>query len=208
MTQRPTTFLSLAVAMLFAALATGAQLTHTGPTEVIARAATLPPFDVISVKQNNTNDGTSNMTTRDVQVLATNVSLEFLLEFAYDIKSDLISGLSGPVASAHFDIDAKVLPPNNGAAPHKFTDAQLQAMLLPLLADRFHLKAHVVEKTLPVYDLVTLHGAPACKLSQEERKDGGSMDMNRSNSDVTLTAKAVSMADLADALSDRALVSS
>jgi uncharacterized protein (TIGR03435 family) len=74
-------------------------------------------------------------------------------------------------------------------------------MLIPLLADRFHFKAHLQPKILPVYDLVVLRGGPKFQLSQVERKDS-SWNTNRSNDDITITFKGASMADLAAGLSD------
>jgi len=140
-----------------------AQLAHGGPAKAIERAASLPPFDVVSVKVNdsdNSTQQTSNMTTRDgLDFVATNVPLEMILEYTYDVRADMISGLSGPVSSARFDIDAKVLPPDSGP-PHKYTDDQLMAMVIPLIVDRFHLKVHLQPKVMPSYDLITLH---ACR---------------------------------------------
>jgi uncharacterized protein (TIGR03435 family) len=201
---------TLAALLLLAALPLAtpparAQLSHKGPAAAIALAATLPPYDVVSIKLHDTskdppNEQSFNMSIHDDVFTATNVPLEEIIEFAYDIKADLISGVSGPVKSANFDIDAKVLAPEGGTPP-KLTDSQLAAMIIPLLADRFHLKAHLEPKTLPVYDLVVNRGGPKIKLSQEERKDS-SWNMNWNNNDKVLTAKSASMADLATALAD------
>ncbi len=181
-----------------------AQLKHEGPTKSIAQAATLPPYDVISIKEHDSthdlpNEQSFNMSIGDDVLKATNVPLFMLIEFAYDVKEDMISGLTGPVSSAHFDIEAKVLA-TDGGKPPKLSDSQLQLMIIPLLADRFHLKVHVQPKTLPVYDLVVQRGGPKIKLSQEERKDN-SWNLNGSNNDKVLTAKGASMVDLAQALS-------
>ena len=73
--------------------------------------------------------------------------------------------------------------------------------LIPLLTERFHFRAHLQPKTLPVYDLVVQRGGPKIKLSQEERKDS-SWNMNGKDTDKILTAKSASMADLAQALAD------
>jgi uncharacterized protein (TIGR03435 family) len=126
------------------------------------------------------------------------VPLEMIVEFAYDIKSDQISGLSGPVSSAHFDINAKVLAPDGGTPP-KLSDGEMQAKLIPLLTERFHFKAHLQPKTMAVYDLIVNRGGPRIKLSQEERKDS-SWNMNGQDTNKVLTAKSASMADLAQAL--------
>lgn len=196
--------------LLFAALpliasTSPAQLSHKGPVNAIALSRTTPPFDVISIKLHNPaadlpNEQSFNMSFHDDIYTASNVPLEMIIKFAYDIKSDQISGLSGPASSAHFDIEAKVLAPDGGAPP-KLTDGEMQAKLIPLLTERFHFKAHLQPKTMPVYDLIVQRGGPKLKLSQEERKDS-SYNVTGKDTDKILTAKSASMADLAQALAD------
>jgi uncharacterized protein (TIGR03435 family) len=200
----------LAALLLFAALplATApapAQLSHKGPVAAIARAETTAPFDVISIKLHNPatdlpNQQSFSMSIHDDILTASNVPLEMLVEFAYDIKSDQISGLSGPVSSAHFDIEAKVLAPDGGTPP-KLTDGEMQAKLIPLLTERFHFTAHLQPKTMPVYDLVVQRGGPKIKLSQDEIKDS-SWNVNGQDTSKILTGKGMSMSDLAAALAD------
>ncbi len=182
-----------------------AQISHKGPVNAIALSQTTLPFDVISIKLHDPatdlpNQQSFNMSIHDDIFTASNVPLEMLIEFAYDIKHDQISGLSGPVSSTHFDIEAKVLAPDGGTPP-KLTDGEMQAKLIPLLTERFHFKAHLQPKTLPVYDLVVQHGGPKFKLSQDERKDS-SWNMSGQDTNKVLTAKSASMADLAQALAD------
>jgi len=189
--------------ILLAALtiAAPAQLAHKGPAANIALSKTLPPFDVVSISVNNADDQQFNMSTGTDHIRATNVPLLMLIEFAYDVKADQIAGLSGPVDSARFDIEAKVVP-QDGSAP-KLTDPQLIAMLIPLLADRFHLKAHLEPRTKPVYDLVVAKGGPKIKLSQDEIT-GNSWNINGEDTMKVLTSQNARMSDLADALSDEA----
>jgi uncharacterized protein (TIGR03435 family) len=199
---------TLAALLLFAALPLAntparAQLSHKGPIAAIARAETTTPFDVISIKLHNPatdlpNEQSFSMGIHDNILTASNVPLEMLVEFAYDIKSDQISGLSGPVSSAHFDIEAKVLAPEGGT-PAKLSDGEMQAKIIPLLTDRFHFKAHLQPKILPVYDLVVQRGGPKIKLSNDEIKDN-SWNMNYQDNSKVLTGKAMSMSDLATAL--------
>jgi uncharacterized protein (TIGR03435 family) len=191
--------LVFAATSLSAACASG-QLAHEGPARAIALSQTLPPYDVNSIKQNNSGEQSWGMNLHEDTFTATNVPLKSIIEFAYDIKEDLISGLEGPVTSVSFDILAKVIPPED-APPRRFTDQQLQAMIIPLLADRFHLQAHLEPRTKPVYDLVVVRGGPRVKLDQSERA-GSSWNINGENNEKVLAGKSASMADLADALSD------
>jgi len=197
--------LALLTALVALTPALYGQLAHKGPASQIALSQTLAPLDVISTRLHDTSKDppdqqSFNMSIHDDVFTATNVPLETIIEFAYDIKSDQISGLSGPVSSAHFDINAKVLAPDNGA-PRKLTDTEMEAMIIALLADRFHLKAHLEPKTLAVYDLVVNRGGPKIKLSLEEVKDS-SWNMNFQDTNKILTGKAMSMSDLATALAD------
>jgi uncharacterized protein (TIGR03435 family) len=197
--------LLLFAALTFVATPAWAQLSHKGPANAIALAEKTAPFDVISIKLHNPatdlpNEQSSNLSFHDDILTASNVSLEFIVQFAYDIKSDQISGLSGPVSSAHFDIEAKVLAPDGGTPP-KLTDGEMQAKLIPMLAERFHFKAHLQPKTLPVYDLVVQRGGLKIKLSQDEIKDS-SWNVNGQDTSKILSGKGMRMSDLAAALAD------
>jgi uncharacterized protein (TIGR03435 family) len=69
----------------------------------------------------------------------------------------LITGLPAWADEIRFDINAKVTDPDISALK-KLNPEQRRAMLIALLADRFHLRAHVVSKILPTYDLVIAKG--------------------------------------------------
>jgi len=185
-----------------AAIPASAQLAHLGPSGMIKLSQTLPTYDVSAVKLNNSGEGNYNMGISDTDgtLKATNIPIETMIEYAYDVKEDHIFGLSGPVKDARFDVEAKVLPKEDGKAA-KPGDNQLQAMMIPLLADRFHLKAHVEPRVLPIYELVVLRGGPRVKLSTEAAHSS-SINMSASNTDRILNAKGASMPDLAQALSD------
>jgi len=190
------------VAILLCASGAQAQLEHKGPHEAMALADSTPPYDVASVKENKSADQSANMTIRDNVFEATNMPLSAIIGFAYDVRSDQIAGLTGPVSSARFDIEAKVVPPAGDPMP-KLTDSVLQAMIIPLLADRFNLKAHLQSKTMQVYDLVVDHGGPKFKVDEDDDvQTNSSMNMNASDNNRILTAKGASMSDLAAALSD------
>jgi uncharacterized protein (TIGR03435 family) len=192
------TVLTLTAALTLPA---SAQLVHKGPAANIALSKTIPPYDVVSIRINKDGDEVSwGMHAGTDRFEATAVPLRTLIEYAYDVKPDLIVGLSGPVDSARFDIEAKVIP-QDGSAP-KLTDPQLIAMVIPLLADRFHLKAHIEQQTKPVYDLVVARGGPKIKLDPSERT-GSSWQINADNDKTVLTIDRASMVDLANILADQ-----
>jgi uncharacterized protein (TIGR03435 family) len=194
---------AVAIILSLSASAAHAQLAHKGPAAAIALSKTLQPYDAISIRQNDTGADNGGWNVDDHGLFTmNNMPLESVIEFAYDIKSDQIIGLTGPVSSARFNVSAKVLPPDGGPAP-LLPDENLQAMAILMLEDRFNLKAHLQPKIMPVYDLVTTHGGLKIKLSQDEIKDSN-WNINGADTEKILTGKNSSMADLADALSDLA----
>ena len=192
--------LPLAAALLLSIPSAHAQVEHKGPAASIALAATLPHYDVSTVKPNVSGSGGYSWGGHNDRFTATNITLKQLIECAYDINEDEIIGLTGPVSSARFDIVAKVLAPDGGKLP-KLTDAQLAVMLIPLLADRFHLQAHLETKTMPVYELVVAHGGPKFTISQTEAP--GQSDWSARGITKSLNFEGISMADLADTLTDQ-----
>jgi uncharacterized protein (TIGR03435 family) len=197
--------LPFAAALLLSIPSAHAQVEHKGPAASIALAASLPPYDVASVKQNISGGGANDVWSSTGigidRFTATNVPLLQIVELAYDVKEDQIFGLTGPIGSTRFDIEAKVVPPDGGGPP-KLSGEQLAAMIIPLLADRFHLTAHLETKTMPVYELVVARGGPKFQLSQTEAPGGSGAGGKGANWSLNFTGG--SMADLASMLSDAA----
>jgi len=141
---------------------------------------------------------------------ASNVSLKMLVQSAYGIREDLISGAPSWADSARFDIDAKVAGSDVDALK-KLTPEQRRLILQPLLADRFKLKMHTETKQLPVYELVPAKGGS--KLKEATPGDtyangikgpdgvgrGGMMKVGRGQ----LTSQAVPMTSLANMLAQQ-----
>lgn len=169
----------------------------------IALAAKLPTYDVVSIHQNKSAANWNAAVTDDGYTCEA-CPLSIVIQDAYNLGNlDLISGLSGPVDSARFDINAK-LTTHSGATPTKFTDEQLQSMLIPLLADRFHLRVHLVPKEMTVYEIVVAKDGPKFKLS-EQATHKGSASVSFSGNNNVLTAKSMPVARLADIISQSTL---
>lgn len=191
------------ILFLTLALPVRAQLAHKGPAANIALSKTLQPYDVVSIKQNISGDGQGGINIDDHGLFTvTNMPLFWIIELAYDVKEDQIVGLSGSVNEARFDIAAKILPSGSGP-PKLHTDTDMQAMVILLLQDRFHLKAHLEPRSKPVYDLVVAKSGPKIKFSQDQITGNG-WKIGGEDTKVVLTAKDARMSDLADALSDQA----
>jgi uncharacterized protein (TIGR03435 family) len=170
----------------------------------------VPAFDVVSVKPNKSDSGMIRVMSKPDGYSATNISLKMLVQGAYGIREDLISGAPSWADSARFDIDAKVAGSDVDALK-KLSPEQRRLVLQPLLADRFKLKVHTETKQLPVYELVLAKGGS--KLKEANPGDtyakgikgpdgvgrGGMMRVGRGQ----LTAQAVPMTSLANLLSQQ-----
>jgi homoserine O-acetyltransferase len=122
-------------------------------------AAAQSTYDVVSIHPNNSPNDNRHLSTDPGTLSFTNVTLKQMLAYAYGIREGLIEGLPGWADSAHFDVSAKVIDPDLPALK-SMSREQRAAMMVPVLADRFGVKVHFETKTLPVYDLVVLRGAP------------------------------------------------
>jgi uncharacterized protein (TIGR03435 family) len=122
----------------------------------------VPAFDVVSVKPNKSDSGMVRIMAKPDGYSASNVSLKMLIQSAYGIRQDLISGAPSWADSARFDIDAKVAGPDVDAL-QKLSPEQRRLLLQPLLADRFKLKIHTETKQLPVYEIVLAKGGSKLK---------------------------------------------
>ncbi len=115
-------------------------------------------YEVVSLKPHGPGDGHVGIHTDDDSYRATNVSLKSLIADAFDLKmDDFVQGLSGPMADARFDINAK-MDAETVAALNKLhglqRDEQEANMMRALLEDRFKLKVHREKKETTVFALV------------------------------------------------------
>jgi uncharacterized protein (TIGR03435 family) len=156
----------------------------------------LPVYDVASIRVDNRGPGSSDTSVNDGIFTATNVTLKDLIEDAFDIRQDIISGIPGPIDSLHFDVRAKIVDPDRDAL-QKLSDSQRRAMLLPILAERFHLKARIESRTLPVYELVLLKKGPRFQRSPNQ----GSEDQSTSVHNTSIKASNMPMAIFCKTLS-------
>ncbi len=122
----------------------------------------VPAFDVVSIKPNKSASGIVRVMFKPDGYAATNVSLKMLIQRAYSVKEDQISGGPGWANSSRFDIDAKVAG-SDVPDLQKMKNEDRGLLLQPLLADRFKLTIHHETKILPIYELVVAKGGPKLK---------------------------------------------
>lgn len=128
----------------------------------------VPEFDVVSVKQDKSGTGMMRLMFKPDGYSATNVSAKLLIQVAYGIREDLISGAPGWADTARFDFEAKVAGADVDDLK-KLSSEQRRSMLQPALADRFRLKVHNETKQLPVFELVLAKSGS--KLKEATRGD-------------------------------------
>jgi uncharacterized protein (TIGR03435 family) len=172
-------------------------------TSLSAQSAPVSPvtttaYDAVSIKLNKSGSGSSGINSNLYRFSATNVSLKSLLEQAYGIRPDLISGVDGPAAAAHFDIEAKVVEPDPAAMKDP-PPGQYRVLVLRMLREYFHLEAHTESKIAAVYNLELAKDGPKFKQSATlDPKDAGTSIHNQE-----MEAKNITMASLAATLTNQ-----
>lgn len=162
-------------------------------------APALPVYDIVSIHPHSTLDDNVSINTRPGNFSASNVSLKQLISFAYGVRDDLISGLPGWADNARFDIVAKVSDFDPSAFTH-LTREQHEAMLQPMLTDRFKVTLHPEIKTLPVFDLIVTKDGPKFKPSPPPPSDPDNPNKHPSGTWINnedLTATSITMSDFA-----------
>jgi bla regulator protein blaR1 len=125
--------------------------------------ATMPSFEVASIKLNRSGDGRMMFQNTPGRFVVNNANAKFLIEFAYNIKDFQLSGGPSWINTDRYDIDAKMedsaveamqkLPPDK-------RQEQIRLMIQSLLADRFQLRVERGTKELPAYALIVAKGGP------------------------------------------------
>lgn len=133
-------------------------------------------YDVVTVRENKSNQGMSMLYGRDT-FTAESATLLSLIRSAYDLRSDQILGLPSWADSTHFDMKAKIVEADPETLKN-LSQQQRRKLLQQVLQQRFSLKAHTETKEMPTYDLVPgKNGAKVQPLptTQEATRSGYSM---------------------------------
>jgi uncharacterized protein (TIGR03435 family) len=134
----------LGIATLFLAGIFAAQMSARSPQGVDANR---PVFDTTSVKPNKSGSGNISVNAQPGgRLVATNATVEMLINIAYQLKSHQLVGGPHWLGSEHFDIEARAaVNPNR---------EQMALMMQSLLGDRFKLVVHHETRLIPFYALV------------------------------------------------------
>lgn len=121
-----------------------------------------PSFEVATVKRSQPDSQMRGMRMEGRTFSITNLTLAFLVTFAYDLNAHQIVGAPAWFTTERFDITGK---PEGEGQP---TPDQTRIMLRKLLADRFQLLVHRDRQEVPVYTLNVAKSG--LKLSKTEKK--------------------------------------
>jgi len=122
-----------------------------------------PEFEVATIKPHPPGDRTIYLGGDAGRYAAKNVTLKMLVEQAYNVPSDQVSGGPDWTSTQPFDIEAKI-PDDKwekiGKLGYHSQQQAIRPMLQSLLADRFHLVLRKEPKEIRVYALVVAKGGP------------------------------------------------
>jgi uncharacterized protein (TIGR03435 family) len=158
----------------------------------------LPQYDIVSIKPNDTGSGSQRVSVVASRYFAQNVGVRVLLSGAYGLKQDLILGIPKSIDDKRFDVEAKIVE-SDKAVLKELTNEQRQAMLRPVLADRFAIQAHLETRVLPIYELIVLPAGVKAK----QGIPGAAQTRNVSTRRREFDSHETTIAVLADALSNQ-----
>jgi len=154
-------------------------------------------FDVASVKSHKGPiTYSADPAVHGRTVTGTACALRDLIEYAYGVRSEQISGQPSWALSEHYDLDAK------SEGEGTLTTAQSRQMVQTLLADRFQLKVHRETQEVSIYALVVGKSGPKFQASAPDATGGYSVRAGEKG--IHMEAKRGSMEQLARQLSGAA----
>jgi uncharacterized protein (TIGR03435 family) len=153
-----------------------------------------PAFDVATIRPTETSatHGTF-IRINGRHVLASNMSLQGLIVYAYGLHSSEIVGGPRPLMERTFDVDGV---PDAVGHPNR---NQTRSMFQKLLVSRFKLKFHYEPRSLTAYAIRVANGGPKLKATSSKPGDGTNFSYT---CPPVLTVRNYSMADVAKGLQD------
>jgi len=134
-----------------------------------------PSFEVAAVRPTTSTDGIVNIPPTPPEGVALhNRSLADVVRYAYQLGSFRVFGLPRWTEDERFDIVAKAARP--------ITEAERQAMVRALLADRFRVKAHFEKREQTMYVMTRAKGDGSLASGLRPRPDCATTPCQRSGS--------------------------
>jgi hypothetical protein len=121
-----------------------------------ATGASLPSFEVASIKPDRSGDVRSMMQTRPAGLSASGATTKKLIALAYNVEEFQVSRGPSWISSEKYYVEAKVedsIVEQQQKLPYIQQEEQIRLMVQSLLVDRFKRKVSHATKELPVYAL-------------------------------------------------------
>jgi uncharacterized protein (TIGR03435 family) len=151
-------------------------------------SSTPAAFEVVSVKPSAPESRGMTASTDPGRFTARNATLEFLIQVAYRVREDQVSGGPKWMDSERYDVVATTV-----GSP---TEDESRQMLQRMLAERFQLKAHRESREANIYQLTVAKGGLKVRpANAAEGRSRASMARGK------ITGQQISMPQLADMLS-------
>jgi uncharacterized protein (TIGR03435 family) len=169
--------------------------TYSGPAPIPPMAATADPaFEVATIKPSQGNEKERSYGFKGVRFGAENASVTDLIKFAYKVRDRQIDGGPAWMNEDKFDIAA------GADTPGQPSRDQQRSMVRKLLADRFGLKVHLVQRDFPVYAL-TVESPPKVTADEASGYDHGYVNVtDRKDGETAVQFTHYTMPEFADAL--------
>lgn len=146
---------------------------------VLAAAQNQPAtYDVSTVKPHNPENNDGSWGASDDGFRAMGASLKFLIADAWHLRPDQVTGEPSWADDLQWDVTGKSTEPSPEQLKRLSPDQRNQ-MMQQLLADRFHLKAHLESRTGSIFTLLPAkHGIKLkpLALTAEKKVAGGAPD--------------------------------
>ncbi|HVY91171.1 MAG TPA: TIGR03435 family protein [Bryobacteraceae bacterium] len=158
----------------------------------LAAAQSVGQFEVASIRphvMDPANDSSNTQFMPGGRLLCRNVTVKKLIRMAFLAEDSRILNAPGWTEGESYDIDAKT------AGGLDVTEKNISGLLLALLESRFQFRFHRETREKPVYLLEA--GKDGVKLKEDAEEGRPSMMVNSNGATVTLSARRVSMRDLA-----------
>ena len=137
----------------------GQSATANSGTPKSKNAHKVPQFDVVSIKPTPSSDDKTLIQQFPDNTSFHGAPVRMILRTAFGVEDDRIIGAPSWLNTNRYDIEAKVAP-EDASKLDKLKAGDRNAMLIPLLTERFNLKYHHETRDLSTYALVVAKGGP------------------------------------------------
>ena len=133
-----------------------AQTSAPAPLDVLSTrpdaSVKLPAFAVVSIRANATPEGPTQIAFTNTGYSTLNIPMRTVIASAYGVRVDQVVGGPDWLDQQTFTIQAKVEDQDVPVLRH-LSGAQRRSMILPVITDRLHLKAHEETRAETVAEL-------------------------------------------------------